>query len=96
MKLETMETVHSETPNLHAPSQTLLLSEQVRLALQDYFAHLGNNDISDLHAMVLTEVERPLIRTVLEHCGHNQSKAAQVLGLSRSTLRKKISLYGLE
>jgi Fis family transcriptional regulator, factor for inversion stimulation protein len=75
-----------------------ILSDQVRIALNGYFSRLdGHSDcISGLHAMVLSEVERPLIQTVLEHCGHNQSKTAQMLGVSRSTLRKKIIQYGLQ
>jgi Fis family transcriptional regulator len=48
-----------------------------------------------LYALVLSEVEQPLIRTVLEYCGHNQTQAAQILGLSRSTLRKKMTQYGI-
>ncbi|QSA99174.1 Fis family transcriptional regulator [Methylococcus sp. EFPC2] len=94
--METLDTVLIETSGCHQPAQNLLLSEQVRLALQEYFDRLGNNDVSGLYALVLAEIERPLILTVLEHCGYNQSKAAQVLGLSRSTLRKKIGQYGLE
>jgi Fis family transcriptional regulator len=73
-----------------------LLSDQVRLALSSYFARLdGIEEATDLHALVIGEVEKPLFETVLEHCGHNQSKAAQVLGISRSTLRKKITQYGI-
>jgi Fis family transcriptional regulator len=74
---------------------TLILSEQVRLALRGYFTQLDGHEATGLYAMVLSEVEKPLIETVLEQCGHNQSRAAQVLGLSRSTLRKKISQYGI-
>ncbi|HUL10955.1 MAG TPA: helix-turn-helix domain-containing protein [Methylococcaceae bacterium] len=77
-------------------TQALLLSEHVRLVVGDYFSRLDGHPVNELYAMVLSEVERPLIQTVLEHCGHNQSKAAQILGLSRSTLRKKMSQYGLE
>jgi Fis family transcriptional regulator len=79
-----------------AEGQALLLSEQVRIAVGDYFSNLGDHSVHGLYAMVLREVERPLIQTVLERCGHNQSKASQVLGLSRSTLRKKMTQYGLE
>jgi Fis family transcriptional regulator len=43
--------------------------------------------------MVLAEVERPLLACVLEKVGGNQSRAAQVLGISRSTLRKKLAHY---
>jgi Fis family transcriptional regulator len=45
--------------------------------------------------MVIREVEKPLIEAVLKHCGQNQTKASKVLGLSRSTLRKKVELYDL-
>lgn len=77
-------------------SPTLLLSEHVRMALRNYFARLDGHEAADLYDMVIGEVEKPLIETVLEHCGHNQSKTAQVLGLSRGTLRKKMTQYGIE
>ena len=71
--------------------QPLLLSEHVRLAVKDYLARLDGEEVINLYSMVLNEVERPLIQTVMEQCGQNQSKAAQMLGLSRSTLRKKMT-----
>ena len=76
--------------------RAFVLSEHVRLALRDYFFQMDGHETTGLYAMVLGEVEKPLIETVLEQCGHNQSKAAQVLGLSRSTLRKKMTHYGIE
>ena len=72
-----------------------ILSEYVSMAMRNYFARLDGHDVTNLHALVISEVEKPLIEAVLEHCGHNQSKAAQVLGLSRGTLRKKMVQYGL-
>jgi Fis family transcriptional regulator len=83
----------------NAPSlaeNSCLLSEQVRLAVERYFEQLNGYSASSLYDIVLQEVERPLIETVLAHCDHNQSKAAQVLGLSRSTLRKKMTQHGIE
>ena len=77
-----------------SPNQHLLLSEHVRLAVKDYVSRLDGEEVSNLYNMVINEVERPLIQAVLELCGNNQSKAAQMLGLSRSTLRKKLSIYG--
>ena len=53
------------------------------------------HDVFDLHEMVMTEVEKPLLQAALEHAGHNQTKAAKILGLSRSTLRKKMEFYDL-
>lgn len=73
------------------PEQPLLLCEHVRLVVKDYLARLDTDEVSNLYNMVIQEVERPLIQAVMEQCGHNQSKAAQMLGLSRSTLRKKIA-----
>lgn len=73
-----------------------VLSSQVRDALRSYFARLDGHGASNLYELVLSEVEQPLIETVLEHCEHNQTKAAQILGLSRSTLRKKMQIYRIE
>lgn len=74
--------------------QPLLLSEHVLRTVKDYLARLDGDEVSNLYAMVIGEVERPLIQAVMERCGHNQSKAAQMLGLSRSTLRKKMAGSG--
>lgn len=74
------------------------LCEQVTQSLKTYLSHMDGHGhvINDLHSFVIREVERPLIATVLEHCGQNQSRAAQLLGLSRSTLRKKIQQHSLD
>lgn len=74
----------------------VVLSDQVRHALHHYFTQLNGYPVTDLHAMVMGEVEKPLIQTVLEQAGYNQTKAAQMLGVSRGTLRKKMAQYGLE
>ena len=73
----------------------LLLSIHVKKTVEQYFLQLNGHDTSGLHAMVIAEVEKPLIESVLEHCGQNQTKASKILGLSRSTLRKKIELYNI-
>jgi len=51
---------------------------------------------ADLYRLVLAEVERPLLSEVLAHVDGNQSRAAQILGLSRTTLRKKLREHGLD
>ncbi len=71
------------------------LSAHVKQTVDQYFLHLNGHDAVGLHAMVIGEVEKPLLQATLEHSGHNQTKAAKVLGLSRSTLRKKLEHYGL-
>ena len=67
----------------------------VRAAMRDYFHNLGDHSVENLYQMVLQEVEQPLLETVLQQTGGNQTRAARVLGISRSTLRKKLTQYGL-
>jgi len=71
------------------------LSDHVRDCVEEYFKHLNGHDSTGLYHLVLAEVEKPLLETTLKHCDFNQSKAAIILGLSRSTLRKKLEHYGI-
>ncbi len=64
-------------------------------ALARYFALLDGQHTTDLYALVLREVEAPLFRAVLTHTGGNQCRAAEMLGLNRGTLRKKLKQYDL-
>lgn len=67
------------------------IAQQVRKALHDYFRILDGQDPSvSVYDMVINCVEKPLIETVLLHAEGNQSRAAELLGLNRNTLRKKI------
>jgi Fis family transcriptional regulator len=77
-------------------TQRASLRECVREAIDTYLQQLDGVEMSDLYAMVMREVEAPLLEAVLEHAQGNQSKAAQILGMNRGTLRKKLRLYGLE
>jgi Fis family transcriptional regulator len=61
-----------------------------------YLRNLDGYEVNDLHQMVIGEVERPLLQTVLEYTQGNQTQAARLLGMSRSTLRKKIAQHGIE
>lgn len=83
------------TASAGGESPDLPLGECVRLAMRQYFKQLNGHEVSEVHAMVISEVEKPLIEAVLEQCGQNQCRTAEMLGLSRSTLRKKIALYGI-
>lgn len=76
--------------------QKIVLREQVRIALEQYFTELDGQQVAGLYAMVMAEVEKPLLKAVLNYVAGNQSKAAKILGMSRSTLRKKIKQYGIE
>jgi Fis family transcriptional regulator len=76
-------------------SPTLILSAQVKTAVELYLKQLDGVDATGLHAMVLAETEKPLLEATLSYANFNQTKAAQILGMSRSTLRKKLDLYKL-
>ena len=71
------------------------LRECVASALHEYLAKLDGHPPGNLYQMVLQEVERPMIEAALAHTGGNQSHAAEILGMSRGTLRKKLKLYDL-
>lgn len=67
------------------------LSQTVRMHLDQYFDfHEDGLPPPGLHARILREIERPLIQKVLAETNGNQVKAADLLGLNRNTLRKKI------
>ncbi len=75
---------------------TAPLRTQVQAALQDYFRQLAGHMPSNLYKLVIQEVEPPLLEIVLQHTRGNQTKAADILGINRSTLRKKLKQYGME
>ena len=83
------------TMNQHM-SKSSGLSASVERHLRDYFAaHERGLPASGLYERVLREIERPLLSVALDECRGNQLRAAELLGLNRNTLRKKIRELGL-
>jgi Fis family transcriptional regulator len=64
-------------------------------ALKRYFKDLNGHKPGDLYQLVLREVEAPLFKSVMDYSEGNQSQAAEVLGINRATLRKKLKHYYL-
>ena len=65
-------------------------------ALENYFHDLsGLATPHDLYAMVVQSAEKPLLEMVMQRTNHNQSIAAQWLGINRNTLRRKVQDHGL-
>src|SRR5512136_2951593 len=79
-----------------APSEELSLEGLVDIKLRNCFINMDKMESGDVYAMVLEQVERPLIRFVLEKSRWNQVRAADILGINRNTLRKKIQELGIE
>ncbi len=72
------------------------LSKCVEEALKTYLRNMDGHGVANLHRLVIEEVERPLFETVVRHADGNLSLAAKMLGLTRSTLRKRLTDYGIE
>ncbi len=72
------------------------LSVAIRESLDEYFTHLDGQPPHAIYDMVLGCIEKPMVDYVLTKVGGNQSKAADMLGINRNTLRKKMAQYGLE
>lgn len=71
------------------------LRDSVKQALKNYLSQLNGEDVSDLYELVLSEVEHPFLDMVMQYTRGNQTKAANMLGINRGTLRKKLKKYGM-
>ena len=74
----------------------LPLRDCVRHAVDAYFNNLNGHPGEGLYVLLLSEVEKPLLESVMQHTGSNQSRSAEVLGISRSTMRKKLKQYQID
>lgn len=72
------------------------LRQCIKCSLEIYFEKLDGHAPGDLYELVLAEVERPLLEVVLGYTRGNLSKAAQILGLNRGTLRTMLKKYGMD
>jgi len=71
------------------------VTEVLEVHLQRYLDDLGDIPPSNVYDMVITSIEKPMLQLIMQHAEHNQSLAAQYLGLNRNTLRKKLLKHGL-
>ena len=71
------------------------LRASVQSALELYFRDLDGHDAEDVYEMVIGQVEQAMLESVMQHTRSNQTRAAEVLGINRSTLRKKLKQHGL-
>ena len=71
------------------------ISTCVTGALEKYFRDLDGEMPCSIYDMVLKNVEKPMLEVVLRHADGNQTLAAEMLGINRNTLRKKLTEYNL-
>ena len=71
------------------------LKESANDSIQNFLDTLDGEPCRDLYAMVIAQVEEPLLTAVMSYTRGNQSKASEMLGLNRGTLRKKLREHKL-
>lgn len=65
--------------------------------MKRYFKQLDQKNIPiDVYQLVLNEIEPPLLSAVMRFSSNNQSKAARILGINRTTLRTKLKKYDIK
>ena len=72
------------------------LSLTVRKVMRQYFKDLDGEKCSGIYDMVVLAVEKPMLEVVMNQAQGNQTRAAQLLGLNRNTLRKKLKQHDLD
>ncbi len=93
------------TPNLNSSDhlfvanlQAVSLEKLVKSKLEVLFSQQqeAQVDLNGLYDIVMEQVERPLLELALRAFNGNQVKTAQMLGINRNTLKKKIDIYKIK
>lgn len=71
------------------------LAQCVAATVRRYLDDLGDHAPIKLHQLLLEQLEKPLLAVVMERARGNRCRAAELLGINRNTLRKKLQQYGL-
>jgi len=77
-------------------AQAIPLRKHVQITVSRYLKDMGNTDPENLYQMLLAEIEPPLIEEILKRTGGNRSRAADMLGITRNTLRTKMQRYSIK
>tara|TARA_R110000868_G_scaffold218824_1_gene469641 strand:- start:225 stop:536 length:312 start_codon:yes stop_codon:yes gene_type:complete len=78
---------------MEVEAQAINLSEAVTKSIERFLSLPEARGVTNLHDMVLEQMEPALFKAAIEHCKYNQSKAAILLGVSRGTCRLKLKTY---
>ena len=71
------------------------LSQHVENCVRDYLTTLNGTKPPPLYSNLLEQLERPMLQEVMRHFDGNNTRASEILGINRATLRKKLQKYNL-
>ncbi len=91
-----MQRKHKFVPKAEAAARETELASTVRRVMKQYFKDLDGEKCTGIYEMVVCAVERPMLEVVMFQAQGNQTRAAELLGLNRNTLRKKLQQHGLD
>jgi Fis family transcriptional regulator len=87
---------HKFAAKAEASARETELASTVRKVMKQYFKDLDGEKCTGVYEMVVCAVERPMLEVVMFQAQGNQTRAAELLGLNRNTLRKKLQQHGLD
>lgn len=68
----------------------------IKQSLENYFSNLHEIQYANnVYQLILSELEQPLLDVIMRHTRGNQTRAASIMGINRSTLRKKLKRYNM-
>lgn len=75
---------------------TTFLEKWLDKSIRQYVGEMDEKNNGHLHQLIMGGIEKPLVEIVLKETGGNQTQAANILGINRNTLRKKIVEYKIK
>ena len=75
---------------------TTFLEKWLNKSIRQYVGEMNGENNGHLHELIMGGIEKPLVEIVLKETGGNQTQAANILGVNRNTLRKKIAEYKIK
>ena len=75
---------------------TTFLEKWLDKSIRQYVGEMDEKNNGHLHELIMGGIEKPLVEIVLKETGGNQTQAANILGINRNTLRKKIAEYKIK
>ena len=96
MKRSLLQPKHRSESRADTGARDNEISLAVRKVMKQYFKDLDGEKCTGIYEMVVNAVEKPMLEVVMQQAQGNQTRAAELLGLNRNTLRKKLQQHGLD